>query len=62
MCIFRIKPLNTKAAAYSFFVNVSECVCANAFDCAYAGWFWHKRSHAKRKLTRNEVLIVKLLQ
>ena len=31
-----------------------------AYDCVHVPWPWHKRRHAKSKLTRNETLTVQL--
>ena len=56
----RFKPLNISIATYPFFVTVSELISTNVSDCVHVPWPWHKRCHAKSKLTQNEAPTVKL--
>ena len=56
----RSKPLKIMIATYYFFVTVGELTWTNVSDCVHVRWPWHKPSHAKSKLTRNEALTVKL--
>ena len=51
-----MESLNIRTAIYDYFVTVGvgEFARAYASDCAHVTWSWHKRSHAKSNLIRNE--------
>ena len=54
--------LNIGTATNYYFVIACPSVQFNASGRAHAAGSWYKRSHAKSKLTRNEVLRAKLVQ